>query len=512
MRKWKYRMAAGTAAAAAVCGLGAGVLLYTHSASGKAVPPQEFGPIPCQGEPADVIALSALERLGKSILYDCTMSYPEGYACASCHMPQAGFTSPYKGGASDINLFLGPMPGVVPGRYGNRRPMSYAYAAFSPIGPYYDSEFAAAYVGGDFWDGRVPDLTLQATEPFINPDEMDNTPTNGVYPPPLGGYSALVAQKATTKYRTLFEKAYGKGIIERTTREQQYFLTCAAEAAFEGSAEVCQFSSKYDASKYGVPPQDKYTLSASEARGRQLYFGNAICSTCHSAALFPPVLEQTNGKDTFAMYCFANIGVPRNPGNPFYLETDCTSNPHGCNPQGFKYVDYGLGANPNPAPDGTKFYNTTPGDIPQFRGLFQTPTVRNVDVRPNNKFVKAYMHNGVFKSLKEVVHFYNKRNIAVDSKGNEVAFDWRTGPPAGYTPLFAPPEVIDNVQNVQGALGNIGNLGLTDQQEKDLVAFMQILSDGFTAPNGVGLDPAKAAKAALKRISKPKPKATPASQ
>ena len=77
---------------------------------------------------------------------------------------------------------------------------------------------------------------------------------------------------------------------------------------------------------------------------------------------------------------------------------------------------------------------TTPGDIPQFNGLFQTPTVRNVDLRPSPTFVKAYMHNGVFKSLQTVVHFYNKRNIAVNATGQEVAFDWRKGPPAGIEP------------------------------------------------------------------------------
>ena len=44
------------------------------------------------------------------------------------------------------------------------------------------------------------------------------------------------------------------------------------------------------------------------------------------------------------------------------------------------------------------------------------------------------MHNGVFKSLQEVVHFYNKRNIAVNAAGQEVAFDLRNGPPSGYSP------------------------------------------------------------------------------
>ncbi len=210
--------------------------------------------------------------------------------------------------------------------------------------------------------------------------------------------------------------------------------------------------------------------------------------------MFPPVSAMTNGKDTFTMYCFANIGVPKNYGNPFYQETDCTSNPHGCNPMGTAFVDYGLGANPNPAPDGTKFYNSTPGDIPQYRGLFQAPTTRNVDKRPNPGFVKAYMHNGVFKSLSEVVHFYNKRNWAMNPKGATVVFNLVAGPPAGYTPLFAPPEVIDNVNNVQGSRSNtpgiaqIGNLGLTDSEEQDLVNFLSTLSDGYTAPNPVGSD------------------------
>lgn len=45
----------------------------------------------------------------------------------------------------------------------------------------------------------------------------------------------------------------------------------------------------------------------------------------------------------------------------------------------------------------------------QFDGKFRVPTLRNVDKRPRPDFVKAYMHNGYLKSLKEVVHFYNTR-------------------------------------------------------------------------------------------------------
>ena len=248
-----------------------------------------------------------------------------------------------------------------------------------------------------------------------------------------------------------------------------------------------------------MPAGTLYTLSASEERGRQLYFGigttNAHCAECHSSSAIPYILATTDGKDTFTMYCFANIGVPKNFNNPFYQVTDCTSNPHGCNPLGTNFIDYGLGANPNPAPDGTVFNNSATNS--QFLGLFQAPTTRNVDLRPSPTFVKAYFHNGWAKSLQTVVHFYNKRNIAVNSAGQEVVFNLMTGPPAGYTPLFAPPEALNtNVNNYQGLQSNtpgtaqVGNLGLTAAQEANLVSFLQILSDGYTAPNPVGGDAA----------------------
>jgi cytochrome c peroxidase len=212
------------------------------------------------------------------------------------------------------------------------------------------------------------------------------------------------------------------------------------------------------------------------------------------------------------MYCYANIGVPKNPANPFYEQTNCDSNPQGCNPFGQDYIDYGLGSNPNPAPDGTRFMNTTPGDIPQFRGLFKAPSLRDVDLRPYPSFVKSYMHNGVFKSLEEIVHFYNKRNIATNADGDEATFVLNVGPPSGFKAIFPPPEVTNNIQNQYGLTpdqaagmsllmsssnsadadqtltlfnGQVGNLQLTAQEETDLVNFLKTLTDGYTRPNPV---------------------------
>jgi cytochrome c peroxidase len=369
---------------------------------------------------------------------------------------------------------------------------------------------AAAWVGGNFWDGRAADSAAQALDPFQDPNEM----ANANFGTTLHPFAALVAVKVKSRpYSRLFQQAYGPGIFTNSSLEELYILVGEAIASFENSPEVNQFSSKYDASLFGVPPRNIYTLTASEERGRQLYFGSALCFQCHSSTGLPVLQTVTKGKDTFTMYCFANIGIPRNPLNPFYQETNCVSNPLGCNSLGTDFIDIGLGGNPNPAPNGQKFFNLVFGDIPQFNGLFQAPTTRNVGLKPVPGFVKAYMHNGVFKSLKQVVHFYNTRNLTTSDlpltgvpAANPINLTnptTYTGSLAGRTPLWGPPEVIDRSSNFVNAYmgwvtlnnptglppsqgGQVGNLGLTDLQEDDIVAFLKTLSDGFTRPNPIG--------------------------
>ena len=66
------------------------------------------------------VKLTAAEQLGKDLFFDHTLSDPQGYSCASCHVPETGFTGP----RSDVNEFSGPMPGVMPGRFGHRKPQA----------------------------------------------------------------------------------------------------------------------------------------------------------------------------------------------------------------------------------------------------------------------------------------------------------------------------------------------------------------------------------------------------
>ena len=67
--------------------------------------------------------------------------------------------------------------------------------------------------------------------------------------------------------------------------------------------------------------------------------------------------------------------------------------------------------------------------------------------------MKAYGHNGVFKTLKEIVHFYNTRDVGA----------------------WPQPEVPANVNTDE-----LGNLGLTPAEEDAIVAFLKTLSDGYT--------------------------------
>jgi cytochrome c peroxidase len=102
-------------------------------------------------------------------------------------------------------------------------------------------------------------------------------------------------------------------------------------------------------------------------------------------------------------------------------------------------------------------------------GKQKVPTLRNVDKRPTPEFPKAFMHNGYFKTLEGVVHFYNTR----DTK--RVCPDrFTTEADALAAGCWPEPEVSVNVNNEE-----LGDLKLTSAQEAALVAFLKTLSDGF---------------------------------
>ncbi len=433
---------------------------------------------------------AAMQDLGRQLFFDTTLSQPVGQSCASCHAPAAGFRFP----DSKVNQVFGVATGAVANRVTARSVPTVMYSAFIPKGPpFAHLQLAAAppgellFIGGMFWDGHAATLEEQATFPFQNPNEMNNV-AHG-----MGSPEQVVRKLAASPSAEPFRRVFGVHVFGLPTHAIFADL-CKALAAYERSEELSPFTSKFDAYLMG-----RATLTPEELDGLRLFTGtvdgkssgepwvkNAQCAACHGLE------DDMSLPSLFTRECYANIGTPRNPTNPFYFMTDPASNPLGFNPDGLDFVDLGLGdflyplnelppGNEGPGSDGN-------GDWLAANGSVKVPTVRNVDLRPSPDFVKPYMHNGVFKSLKEVVHFYNTRNL---TDAGEVFDLTAPDPYAGLlgTPLWPPPEVNSPtaVANAQGfpAIegGLVGNLGLTDEEEDHLVAFMQALTDGWFPKN-----------------------------
>jgi cytochrome c peroxidase len=363
--------------------------------------------------------LTPLQQLGKHLLFDANLSTPPGVACAACHAPEVGFTGP----DSAINAAGAVYPGAVHTRFGNRKPPAAAYAGASPILHFDGAQ--GTWIGGMFWDGRATGATLgdplaeQAMGPFLNPLEQNNPSAKQV-----------CIKVSHSDYANLFRQVWGAGSLDFVKDVAGTYERIARSiAAYERSPEVSAFTSKYDSHLKGSA-----TLTSQEAAGLALFEGKAKCANCH-------VSQSTDQKPLFTDYSYDNLGVPRNPANPFYYL------PPKWNPLGENWIDPGLGGYLEGAGYAAEVYE------PQL-GKFKVPTLRNVALKPSGETVKAYGHNGYFKSLEEIVHFYNTRDV--------MGAGW----PA--------PEVPVNVNR-----NELGNLGLTAEEEAALVAFLGTLSDGY---------------------------------
>lgn len=384
----------------------------------------------------EVMELTPMEELGKKLFFDANLSTPPGQSCASCHSPLVGWTGP----DSDVNNTLAVYEGAVQGRFGNRKPPTAAYAGASPV-LYRDEE--GTFVGGMFWDGRAAGFELgdplaeQAMGPFLNPLEMNNPDKKTV-----------IRKVRDADYAELFEEVWGTDSLNEENMDGAYERIARSIAAFERTAEVNPFSSKFDdfwrnakATGLDVESIDESNwqdyknlgLDEDEVEGLMLFNTKGLCAECH-------VLTSVNGKPPlFTDFTYDNLGVPKNPENPFY------SMPSEWNKDGKNWVDKGLG----------EFLETTT-EFAQYAdeniGKQKVPTLRNVDLRNEEDFVKAFAHNGFFKTLKDITHFYNTRD-KVEEK-------------------WPPPEIKENVNTEE-----LGDLGLTSEEEDLIVKFMKTLSD-----------------------------------
>ncbi|WP_455209089.1 cytochrome-c peroxidase [Kaarinaea lacus] len=362
--------------------------------------------------------LTEEQKLGSLLYSDTSLSLNGNQSCATCHslkkveladefrFPAPGFVDPVNVTTRSVTS-----EGSIAGLFGGLNAPSVGYAAFSP--EFFFDETEGLWIGGQFWNGRAATLEEQAKGPFLNPVEMA-MPSR---------WAVISVIKEKDRYVRLFNRVYGFDLTAVPSNPmassdddaplsvyEAYDLMASAIANFERSSVFNKFTSKFDAVEAG-----KATYTALEQTGKDLFEGKAQCVLCH-------VMDPATGPDgkiyppVFTDFSYDNIGVPRAtsiPGNPA--------------------PDLGLGA--------------TTGD-PGDNGKHKVMSLRNIEL------TAPYGHNGYFRTLEHIVHFYNTRDVT--EKG------------------WAPPEIPENVN-----FDELGNLGLTHEEELAIVAFLKTLTDGY---------------------------------
>ena len=154
---------------------------------------------------------------------------------------------------------------------------------------------------------------------------------------------------------------------DRTRAQSTFDQMAEAIAAYEASAEVSPFSSKFDAFLAG-----KAELSRAEQRGHDLFNGQARCQKCHAD-------PKGDRRPLFTDNTTSNLGVPRNPDLAYYHETQPDAFAYVPNSQGEAFVDQGVGNFLRSPANGNLAWKEL---APKFDGRFRVATLRNVDTLP----------------------------------------------------------------------------------------------------------------------------------
>ena len=174
-------------------------------------------------------------EIGKQLFYDPILSADSTISCASCHLSFTAFTH------SDHSLSHG-----IDGKIGNRNSLSLINLAWNP---YF------------MWDGGVNNLEVQPINPITHKKEMNETLQHVIY-----------KLNNSTKYKTLFYKAYQDSIIDtkRMLKSLAQFML-----------QLVSSESKYDSVMRG---ENNVMFTIQEQKGYELFKKN--CSTCHTEPLF----------------------------------------------------------------------------------------------------------------------------------------------------------------------------------------------------------------------------------
>ena len=431
-----------------------------------------------------------LKLLGQYVFFD-KISTPARMACATCHDPKTGGT----GFVAGMNQHQVAITGADPHTVGGLRPPSNAYASLVPT--FQECQLGGIgfsgirYCGGNFWNGRAEgrDALLPGATEHVGAEVFQASsdpqvlgyakyfgPTTDQAINPMPNpveqnidRKSVCEQVSGAAYASLYEAAWGEvldcadtfadvTISDETEFDISFKRLMLAVGAFQHSSEVNSFSSKRDnalraelACAAGDANADPAVcthadflnspgafplvgFTAQENAGHDLFYGAANCAICHLSERSQP--DGTGLLERYSDDAYHNIGTPMNPELP---------------------------ADPDP---GLSAHVGVEGP----RGIVRTPTLRNVDKRPGVGFTKAYSHNGWFKSLETLVHFYNtaraKPRCAEALTAREALAEdcW---PAPEWEETIPPPFLV-------------GDLQLSADEEAALVAYLRTLTDAYT--------------------------------
>ncbi|MET3246226.1 cytochrome c peroxidase [Burkholderia sp. OAS925] len=367
-----------------------------------------------------------MSALGKQLFFDPSLSGSGKLACASCHSPDHAFSP-----ANALSVQLG---GSDMHRVGMRAVPTLKYLQSVPaFAEHYhesddegDESVDAGPTGGLTWDGRVDRGGDQARIPLLSSFEMGSSPAK------------VTAAVKAAPYAGDFRDAFGKDVLDND--DATFKAVLQALETFEQTPELFYpYSSKYDAYLAG-----KAQLTQAELHGLQLFNdekkGN--CASCH-------ISQRTmdGAPPQFSDFGLIAIGVPRNRALPVNRDS--------------RFYDLGACG-----PERTDLKGRS-----EFCGIFRTPTLRNVALK------KSFFHNGIYHSLEEVLHFYAERDTNPEKfypvvKGKVQKFD---DLPRRYWANLNMEPPFDRKPGDKPALD--------DAEIKDVVAFLNTLTDGYKAGN-----------------------------
>ena len=389
---------------------------------------------------------ASVEVLGKLMNFDLDISPAKNEGCGFCHMPYAGFSGPIP----SVNLTMVAYPGTYHYRAGKRTAQRYTYSPDFPVLEYDTTQ--ALFFGGNFWDARSTGYELQSADaeqaqhPPVDTQEMGFPDT-----------ACIAYRLSTAVYRPLFESDLGRRLRHQLAIQHRGDLRHPGRGgkvqrerypnSTDRSGDRTKANNIYDhwgksVSKYErsnrcepfhveirrLPEGDVHLIAKRDGRlqplqrQRQLQFVPSRRQIDHSQRRAKPTpAPRRNVTPLFTCFGYANEGLPLNPRVAFYYQTKPDSFGFTANPYGFGYRDLGLGtflrsgfgSAPNPNSSWVQF-------APTVDGQMQVSTARNVAMAPPQcptteapgpYFQKEFFHNGYIKSLKQLVHFYNTRDV-----------------------------------------------------------------------------------------------------